>query len=72
MDEANQEHVQHAHIIICIYIYITITIIIIILIIIIINIIIIYIYFTRQLLLPSNGSHLDPKCQTVTYKINHA
>ena len=20
----------------------------------------------------SNGSHLDPKCQTVTYKINHA
>ena len=24
---------------------------------------------TRQLLLPSNGSHLDPKCQTVTYKI---
>ena len=30
-----------------------------------------YVY-TRQLLLPSNGSHLDPKCQTVTYKINHA
>ena len=69
MDEANQEHVQHAHIM---YIYIT-TIIIIIIIIIIIDIIIIYIYiFTRQLLLPSNGSHLDPKCQTVTYKINHA
>ena len=36
-----------------------------------IDIDIIYIY-TRQLLLPSNGSHLDPKCQTVTYKINHA
>ena len=31
----------------------------------------IYIY-TRQSLLPSNGSHLDPKCQTVTYNINHA